>query len=101
MSTTVAAVAPQLAGAEANRMLAALSPDGQDHLFAQALTLEVSPGDVLYEPGRASPWVFFPLTCVVSIVIGSSVAHPASSAATTTQQPRRGRQKHRATCDPA
>lgn len=68
MSTTVAAVAPQLAGAEANRMLAALSPDGQDHLFAQALTLEVSPGDVLYEPGRASPWVFFPLTCVVSIV---------------------------------
>ncbi|MEX1265267.1 MAG: cyclic nucleotide-binding domain-containing protein [Actinomycetota bacterium] len=67
-TTTIAAVAPQLAGADANRMVASLSPEGQDHLLAQALVVEVAPGDVLYEPGRQAPWVFFPLSCVVSIV---------------------------------
>lgn len=68
-TTTIAAVAPQLAGADANRIVAVLSPEGQDHLLAQALVVEVAPGDVLYEPGRRAPWVFFPLSCVVSIVI--------------------------------
>ena len=67
-TTTVAASTPQLAGADANRMLAALSPEGREQLLAQALTLDVAAGDVLYEPGLTTPWVFFPLFCVVSIM---------------------------------
>ena len=67
-SLTAAHVAPRLAGADANRMLASLSPEGQDQLLAQALRLEVTPGDVLYDAGRPAPWVFFPVSCVVSIM---------------------------------
>ena len=67
-TTTIAAAAPQLTGADSNRMLAALSPEGQEQLLAQALTLDVPAGDVLCEPGLAVPWVFFPLSSVVSIV---------------------------------
>jgi CRP-like cAMP-binding protein len=65
---TAAAAAPQFADAAANRMLAALSPDGQERLLAQSLMVETSPGDVLYEPGQPFAWVFFPLSCVVSVM---------------------------------
>jgi hypothetical protein len=65
---TAAAVSPRLADAAANRMLAAVSPDGLETLLAQALVLEVEPGDLLYEPQQTAPWVFFPLSCVVSIM---------------------------------
>ena len=61
-TTNVAAVEPQLTGADANRMLAALSPEGQEQLLEQALTLDVAAGDVLYQPGLTAPWVFFPLS---------------------------------------
>ena len=65
---TAAVVAPRSADAAANRMLAALSSDAQVRILSQALMLEAAPGDVLYEPGHPSPWVFFPLSCVVSIM---------------------------------
>ncbi len=65
---TAAPAAPRLAGADANRMLAALTPEGQERLLAQALLLEVDPGDVLYDAGQPAPWVFFPVSCVVSIM---------------------------------
>lgn len=65
---TAAVVVPHLTNAAANRMLAALSPEGQERLLAQALMLEVRPGDVLYEPQEPALWVFFPLSCVVSIM---------------------------------
>ncbi len=69
MATSIAAaVAPHVAGADANRMLAALSPEGRECLLAQALALEVAPGDVLYDAGGPASWVFFPLSCVVSIM---------------------------------
>ncbi len=65
---TPAAVAPRQADAAANRMLAALPPAGLGTLLGQALLLAVEPGDVLYEPRQQAPWVFFPLTCVVSVM---------------------------------
>lgn len=57
-----------LTAASANRMLASLSPDGQERLLRDALMVLVDPGDVLYDPAEPTPWVFFPLTCVVSIL---------------------------------
>jgi CRP-like cAMP-binding protein len=68
MATLTAAVGPQLADASANRLLAALTPDDRARLLAASLLLEVSPGDTLYQPGEQMPWVFFPVTCVVSLV---------------------------------
>jgi len=65
---TGAALAPQHTEAAANRMLAALSPDGQERLLSQSLLLETRPGDILYERAEPSAWVFFPLSCVVSIM---------------------------------
>ncbi|HEY6567706.1 MAG TPA: Crp/Fnr family transcriptional regulator [Actinomycetota bacterium] len=65
-----------LRSAYANRMLASLSPDGQERLLRDALTMLVQPGDILYDPAETTPWVFFPLTCVVSIltVLGDGTA---------------------------
>ncbi len=57
-----------LRAASANRMLASLSPDGQERLLRDALMVLVAPGDILYDPAETIPWVFFPLTCVVSIL---------------------------------
>lgn len=78
---TAAAVAPRTGDAGANRMLATLPPDAQARLLSQALMLDAAPGDVLYEPRHPCRWVFFPLSCVVSIV---TVLHDGSAVETTT-----------------
>jgi len=54
--------------ASVNRMLLSLSPDGQERLLRDALLMGGEPGDILYDPAERVPWVFFPLTCVVSIL---------------------------------
>lgn len=68
MAALSTAPALDLATASANRMLASLSPDGQERLLRDALLILVVPGDVLYDPEETIPWVYFPLTCVVSIL---------------------------------
>jgi CRP-like cAMP-binding protein len=78
---TAATVAPQVRDAVANRMLATVSPDARSRLLSQALMLDVAPGDVLYEPRHPSRWVFFPLSCVVSVV---TVLHDGSAVETAT-----------------
>jgi CRP-like cAMP-binding protein len=65
---TAAPIAPHVGDAAANRMLAAISPDGVQRLLDNALVVDAQPGDVLYDPGEQVPWVFFPLSCVVSIL---------------------------------
>jgi CRP-like cAMP-binding protein len=65
---TAASTSPALADATANRVLAATSPRSQERLLAQALPLDVRAGDVLYERGQPMPWVFFPISCVASIL---------------------------------
>jgi CRP-like cAMP-binding protein len=52
----------------ANRMLLTLSSGGQERLLRDALLMAVEPGDILYDPAETTPWVFFPLDCVVSIL---------------------------------
>ena len=63
---TASAVAPAPADATANRMLAALPPEGQQRLLSNATLIEAEPGDVLHEPARPTARVYFPLSCVVS-----------------------------------
>ncbi|HVF07996.1 MAG TPA: Crp/Fnr family transcriptional regulator [Actinomycetota bacterium] len=55
--------------ARSNRLLASLAPSSQARLLTHALTLDVAAGDELYAPNLPAPWVFFPLSCVVSIMI--------------------------------
>ena len=93
---TAAPAAPRLAGADANRMLAALTPEGQERLLAQALLLEVDPGDVLYDAGQPAPWVFFPVSCVVSIMTVLSDGS-AVETATTAGRAWWARSRHSAT----
>jgi CRP-like cAMP-binding protein len=64
-----------------NRMLASVGADDVERLLGHALLIEASPGDVLYEPGRPCPWVFFPLTSVVSVL---TVLDDGSAVETTT-----------------
>jgi CRP-like cAMP-binding protein len=61
-------VALDLTLASANRMLASLSPDDQQRLLRSTVLLEPDTGEVLYEAGEPIAWVFFPLSCVVSIL---------------------------------
>src|SRR5688500_10260790 len=61
-------VALDLTFASANRMLASLSPDDQQRLLRSTVLLEPDTGEVLYEAGESIAWVFFPLSCVVSIL---------------------------------
>jgi CRP-like cAMP-binding protein len=65
---TAANAASSSADAAANRILAALSPEGQARLLERSLVLDVGHGDVLIEPRERSVWVFFPLSCVISMV---------------------------------
>jgi CRP-like cAMP-binding protein len=51
-----------------NRLLASIPPATRSRLLAHALTLDIATGDELYAPSRPAPWVFFPLSCVVSIL---------------------------------
>lgn len=51
-----------------NRILAALSPAEFARLEDDMEAVELSAGQVLYEPGDALEFIHFPLTCVVSLL---------------------------------
>lgn len=51
-----------------NRLLAALSPELQQRLFAQLTLVELPLGAVLYESGDAMRHVFFPIDSIVSLL---------------------------------
>jgi CRP-like cAMP-binding protein len=64
-------------GIAKNRLLAHLTTDEQDALAATLETVSLSRGTVLYEQGSVVPFVYFPLSAVVSLLTiledGSSV----------------------------
>src|SRR5207253_855702 len=64
-------------GVAKNTLLAHLTTDEQDALAAKLETVSLSRGTVLYEQGSAVPFVYFPLSAVVSLLTiledGSSV----------------------------
>jgi CRP-like cAMP-binding protein len=51
-----------------NRILAALSPSGYAHLRDDFEVVSLAHGQVLYEAGALLEYVYFPLTCIVSLV---------------------------------
>jgi len=51
-----------------NRLLAALSPAEQQRLFPQLEHVAMPLGDVLYESGDKLSHVYFPTTCIVSLL---------------------------------
>lgn len=51
-----------------NRLLAALPATNYEFVSSLLERVEVSSGDVLYEPGRALSHVYFPVTCIISIL---------------------------------
>lgn len=53
---------------EDNRLLASLDVDDLDRIAQQLEVDEYVSGKVLYEPNQVGRYVYFPLTCVVSIV---------------------------------
>ena len=69
MATLTSAAAGAVVGdALANRLLAATTVPGLERLIEPALLVDAATGDVFYEPGGTAPWVFFPLSCVVSVL---------------------------------
>ena len=52
----------------ANRILASLPPREYQRLSAQLVPVSLKFGRVLYEPGKAIRHVYFPLTCLVSLL---------------------------------
>lgn len=65
---TSAARAAEATEVLGNRIVAATDADDLERLLGHALLIEAGTGDVVYEPGRRCPWVFFPLTSVVSVL---------------------------------
>ena len=51
----------------ANRLLAALPPDGWEHLMPHLHAVELPLGKVLYEPGGARHRLYFPTTAIASL----------------------------------
>jgi CRP-like cAMP-binding protein len=54
--------------ASANRLLAALPKDSRDRLFAQSQLVSLTVKDILYHRGDVITAVYFPLTCVISLM---------------------------------
>src|SRR6266542_1326875 len=63
MSLSVDPLSPQV-----NRLLAALPPADYERLLPQLAPITWALGDVLYEPGRAMAYLYFPTTAIVSLV---------------------------------
>ena len=51
-----------------NELLAALSDDERARIAPHMACFALKPGEVLYEAGRAQPWVYFPCGAVVSLL---------------------------------
>jgi CRP-like cAMP-binding protein len=51
-----------------NRLLASLPDDDQNHLAGLCEVVRVEVGEVLYEPGQAIRYVYFPIDCLISLL---------------------------------
>lgn len=51
-----------------NHLLAALPAGVQDDFFSQLKLVELKLGDVIYEPGQAIEYVYFPANCIISLL---------------------------------
>lgn len=51
-----------------NRLLSSLPADDHSHLAALCQTVKVDVGEVLYEPGQAIRYVYFPVDCLISLL---------------------------------
>jgi CRP-like cAMP-binding protein len=51
-----------------NRLLASLPDDDQNHLAGLSEVVRVEVGEVLYEPGQAIRYVYFPIDCLISLL---------------------------------
>jgi CRP-like cAMP-binding protein len=54
--------------ASANRLLAALPRASRERIFAKTQLVSLSVEDILYHPGSPITSVYFPLTCVISMM---------------------------------
>lgn len=59
---------PRTASSRPNELLAALSDDERARIAPHMGCFVLKPGEVLYEAGRAQPWVYFPCGAVVSLL---------------------------------
>src|SRR5438034_524300 len=55
-------------GARLNGLLAALSPTEIKRLRVHLEPVDMTLGEVVYESGRTLDYVYFPLTCIVSLL---------------------------------
>ena len=51
-----------------NRLLASLPEDDQSQLAAVSKVVRVESGEVLYEPGQAMRYIYFPVDCLISLL---------------------------------
>jgi len=51
-----------------NRLLASLPDDDQSQLASLCELVRVEAGEVLYEPGQAMRYIYFPLDCLISLL---------------------------------
>ena len=58
----------ELIDASANGLLAALPEASRERLFAKTQLVSLSVGEILYHPGSPITSVYFPLTCVISMM---------------------------------
>ena len=59
---------PCTASFRPNELLAALSADARARTVPHMVSFLLKPGEVLYEAGRAQPWVYFPCGAIVSLL---------------------------------
>lgn len=58
----------EVVDASANRLLAALPEASRERLFAKTQLVSLSVEEILYHPGGPITSVYFPLTCVISMM---------------------------------
>src|ERR1700694_3498976 len=58
----------EMVNASANRLLAALPGASRERLIAKTQRVSLSVKDILYHPGDPITAVYFPLTCVISMM---------------------------------
>jgi len=51
-----------------NRLLAALSEDARKRMFPKLRLIEMSLGDVIYESNQSIEYVYFPISCIISLL---------------------------------
>jgi CRP-like cAMP-binding protein len=58
----------EVVDASVNRLLATLPGASRERLFAKTQLVSLSVGEILYHPGSLITTVYFPLTCVISMM---------------------------------